>query len=292
MENQKDISQYSKDTVLLKPENALNTMSFSDFVSKKVEKLVTALYMVTDCMEKDEPMRVRLRSVGIELLSFTHSFKLLNDGDKQTLIYKSKNNIKEIVSVTGIALMMGFISEMNANILKREFDILLAEFNRFEEACFPKTTSVAKNYSLNEIMLDSNSFNVSLPVYNQRQSSPLPPSQFWEQKDSNSQGQIKDNNIVGKEVSDRKIPSIIKRKPMSFSDRLELANKNRPEKILSIIKSKKDTLGFSAGVSIKDIASAFFDCSEKTIQRELNSLVAKGQLKKTGEKRWSRYQIV
>jgi DeoR/GlpR family transcriptional regulator of sugar metabolism len=48
--------------------------------------------------------------------------------------------------------------------------------------------------------------------------------------------------------------------------------------------SKKD-------VSIKDISLVLTDCSEKTIQRELNSLVLKGQLKKTGAKRWSRYSI-
>ena len=61
--------------------------------------------------------------------------------------------------------------------------------------------------------------------------------------------------------------------------------KDRTDKILSLIKEKKE-------VSIKDISLAFTNCSEKTIQRELNSLVLKGQLKKIGAKRWSRYAII
>jgi predicted HTH transcriptional regulator len=45
------------------------------------------------------------------------------------------------------------------------------------------------------------------------------------------------------------------------------------------------------GITIKDISNQFADCSEKTIQRELNLLILKGQIKKSGAKRWSRYKI-
>jgi Fic family protein len=67
---------------------------------------------------------------------------------------------------------------------------------------------------------------------------------------------------------------------------------DRTNKIISIIKDKKALPENQTGVSIKDISLSFTDCSEKTIQRELNSLVAKGQLKKTGAKRWSRYAVI
>ncbi len=64
-----------------------------------------------------------------------------------------------------------------------------------------------------------------------------------------------------------------------------LDKEGRVSKILGIIKDKKE-------VSIKDISIAFTDYSEKTIQRELNALVAKGTIKKIGAKRWSRYQAI
>jgi hypothetical protein len=60
---------------------------------------------------------------------------------------------------------------------------------------------------------------------------------------------------------------------------------HRQEQILSLINDRK-----SAG--IKDIAGLFPDTSEKTIQRELGSLVAAGRITKRGQKRWSVYMAV
>ncbi|MDE2213481.1 MAG: hypothetical protein KGJ34_03085 [Patescibacteria group bacterium] len=48
-----------------------------------------------------------------------------------------------------------------------------------------------------------------------------------------------------------------------------------------IIENKK--------VSIKDISKIIKDCSEKTIQRELNVLIDQGYIRKEGERRWSVY---
>jgi len=43
------------------------------------------------------------------------------------------------------------------------------------------------------------------------------------------------------------------------------------------------------GVSVSDIATVIQDCSEKTIQRELASLIQQGLVRKKGERRWSLY---
>ena len=59
---------------------------------------------------------------------------------------------------------------------------------------------------------------------------------------------------------------------------------NRQDIIIALLQ-KGNELG------IKDFTSAIKDCSEKTIQRELVSLVSKGLVKKQGEKRWSRYML-
>ena len=59
---------------------------------------------------------------------------------------------------------------------------------------------------------------------------------------------------------------------------------NRQHIILQLLKKKKE-------ISIKDIAQIIKDCSEKTIQREVIDLIEKGVLKKTGERRWSKYSL-
>jgi predicted HTH transcriptional regulator len=58
----------------------------------------------------------------------------------------------------------------------------------------------------------------------------------------------------------------------------------RRERILSIIKDKGEA-------TIKDVSSVITDCSEKTIQRELMSLISEGVLVKEGERRWSIYKL-
>lgn len=59
---------------------------------------------------------------------------------------------------------------------------------------------------------------------------------------------------------------------------------DRSQRILGIVKAK-------GVVSIGDVSALITDCSEKTIQRELLSLVEKGVLKKEGERRWSTYRL-
>jgi len=60
------------------------------------------------------------------------------------------------------------------------------------------------------------------------------------------------------------------------------ATMSRRERILSIIKDKGEA-------TIKDISTVVTDCSEKTIQRELMSLIKESVLHKNGERRWSKY---
>lgn len=60
---------------------------------------------------------------------------------------------------------------------------------------------------------------------------------------------------------------------------------NRQNIIMGLLKKGKQ-------LSIKDIAQTIRDCSEKTIQRELISLIQSGIIKKTGERRWSKYSLI
>jgi len=59
---------------------------------------------------------------------------------------------------------------------------------------------------------------------------------------------------------------------------------DRAERIKTVLEAKP-------GASVKDISEVITDVSEKTIQRELNSLIEKGQVTREGERRWSRYSV-
>lgn len=60
---------------------------------------------------------------------------------------------------------------------------------------------------------------------------------------------------------------------------------DRAERIKTVLEAKPQA-------TIKDVAEIITDVSEKTIQRELNSLIEKGQVVREGERRWSRYSVV
>lgn len=60
---------------------------------------------------------------------------------------------------------------------------------------------------------------------------------------------------------------------------------SRTDRIVSFLRD-------NAGASVGDIHTVVSDCSEKTIQRELMSLIDKGLVRKEGERRWSRYFLV
>ena len=59
---------------------------------------------------------------------------------------------------------------------------------------------------------------------------------------------------------------------------------DRAERIKTVLEAKPQA-------TVKDIAEVVTDVSEKTIQRELNSLIEKGQVIREGERRWSRYSV-
>ena len=61
-------------------------------------------------------------------------------------------------------------------------------------------------------------------------------------------------------------------------------NKSRREKIVELLRVNGPS-------SVSDLARTVEGCSDKTIQRELVSMVSLGLLKKTGDRRWSRYSL-
>jgi hypothetical protein len=77
----------------------------------------------------------------------------------------------------------------------------------------------------------------------------------------------------------------IKDKPLKDFGAVSVKKNSRQNIIITLLKRKKE-------VMIKDISSLINGCSEKTIQRELLSMVQTGLLKKVGEKRWSRYSLI
>jgi hypothetical protein len=228
----------------------------------KINKLITALYMVTDILEKEEPLKNKLRTLGTHIIS-----------DMNSAPANACTKISEIMSFLDIASAVNIISEMNCNILRKEFSAL-------DEAIKESTNKTeVRNRPINL----SEFFKEELPAPN--------PSQHKGQNKSIGHQYptrigVQKGSTLMKALSDTK-------KNFSETDNFETLKKERRESILNVIK----LIGGSA--TIKDIkdrvqsapaqAGSLVSCGEKTLQRELVSMVKDGVLNKTGEKRWSRY---
>lgn len=256
-------------------------------VFKKTEKIVTALYLVTDCMDSDDAIKMRMRSRSVDLLGSVHQTPVLSPVERHTNIVTVKSQLDELLSLVEIASSVGYISEMNANILKREFLILVSEI----EACqagsgdIHKAISLYENSKISDFVLSPEMFEVD---ESRALSIGTENATKTQNKGFGTKGHLvkKTDMFYGKHLN-----VLVGRNTSQGADLNNGQNENavskkeRSEIIKNIIKDKVE-------VSIKDISVAFKDCSEKTIQRELNDLIYKGQIKKIGEKRWSRYMLV
>ena len=236
------------------------------FAYNKINKLIAALYMVTDTMDKDEPLRLKLRTLGIEILS---------DISIMSRTPLDIEKINQILSFLNIAFDVGMISEMNCNIIRKEFVELkqsIQEFTTQNHLWFESFMS--KSPLLDEEGVGGGNSKITTSSFGYSQFS-------GRQKDmSFNKGQ---RTRIGVQKGGTLLRALDK---VSGGDFQMLKNKRR-ESIIKIIKDKPD------GISIKDIILAIRrlgqETGEKTIQRELISMVKDNVLNKTGEKRWSQY---
>ena len=88
---------------------------------KKTEKLTMALYMVTDVLPDREPLKWQLRDGATKLLSEVALTATAGASDKFYLWGRAETRIDEIGALLDIAGITKMVSDMNANVLKKEY---------------------------------------------------------------------------------------------------------------------------------------------------------------------------
>lgn len=156
-------------------------------------------------------------------------------------------------SILSMARTGGILSSMNAEIVAHEAHVLLQEVASYEE---PRIL-LDEVLTLSEI---AKSASKRKGVHNSDADIELAPKRTARDAGTDK-GHIKDSTAEqGSHIKDRR------------------------DSIMSVIKNK-------GSASIKDISTLIRDVSEKTIQRELSSLVEGGAIIKKGERRWSTYSL-
>lgn len=251
----------------------LNNTDYISFITTKAQKIVTALYLVTGNMSDTEPLKSTLRQKSLELIGVTHNMGMDAMFSKKDKIAFYLEHIKSLLIV---AEQTGYVSEMNSHILQREINKLMQTIHGSE-----KGNEVREGGVLPEGFFDVESLREGtrggLRAHEQGED-----TQRENQKDIKDNNLYKTDNVARNSEQNRTqhTPQVKRQKEI-----IKPRKQNRREFILSIITKKKE-------VNIKDISDVFDGCSEKTIQRELTSLVEDGVVRKEGERRWSRYRLV
>lgn len=260
----------------------------SDFyvIHKKAEKLAVATYMISNFFASEEPLKWSLRRVVGELLKDTVTLSSASLSIKDSLVRTLSSRLTELTSLYEVAHKAGFISEMNFTIIKSEIEKMLELLDRRE----------GSQVNTKSISFDESFFKVERPSgEDSKGNSNLDPrsteggekySRSHAPYFSTSYPQSSHSNSQGAENKKNEIKTGAKETPSFIKDNNVLKDiKDKRQNIIIALVKKHHTL------TIKGFTSVIKDCSEKTIQRELLALVAKGVLKKEGERRWSTYSL-
>jgi len=270
--------QFGKNIVNSAYSGTQGAVSLMSIISK-TKKIVTALYMVTDCLADTEPMRTSLRDIGVDMVLIAEEIIPAYQLEKAQIFAELAYKIEQAKSLIQVGGAVGMISAMNSRILISEL-ALVAQAIRTQAganttAGFQSELFEGKSYA--NFTLSSDFFNEETDAEHT-----LPqPAQGSYKGHENTKGHIKNVSDTIQPLQTKGQNTGFKNKGKKADIGLKIARRNS---ILAIIKDKKE-------VTIKDIVNLVKDVSEKTIQRELLTLVSEGVLKKEGDKRWSRYSI-
>jgi hypothetical protein len=217
---------------------------------QRIERIVAAIYLLTNHIPVNEPVRISVRSNALLLieymLSVSNEMRSLESAKMSSL----RSEILHIISLVRMLAVSGFVSSQNA-------EIVIESLNGLGDLLVSSQRS-----NLSEgIRLSESDFDFQGRISIGHDKSPL--------KD------LRDNTNI-KDVLLKKDKVNVSTGPILFTQ--------RQQNILGVLRSGGE-------LGIRDIASNMPEYSEKMIQRELAELVALGQVRKTGLKRWSKYAL-
>ncbi len=222
--------------------------------AKKTERLVTAIYMVTNLMSDTEPLSKSIRETSVVLLSDIFATLEADVVYKGQMFTQSLATIEQLMSSLEIVRNLRFVSDMNVNILQ-------SELMKLQNIIRQEIHAVTDHDTLLRDMFENNKIETLETLQNDTLKNVIESPVLSSQNDIAVPLQ---KNIKRQNLSDK------------------ASSSKRHEKILAVIKEKKK-------VTMKDLATRITNCTEKTLQRDLTTLIKKGHIEKQGSKRWSTY---
>jgi len=244
-------------------------------ISKKSEKLASAIYLITSFFNDHEPMKWKLRTLASELVSLGILVRDSVFRGQETVMPNIRNIVLEMRSLMTISKSAGLVSDVNHSLLDQE---LLKYLDTLDLS--PDGLAIDSRNAISADFFNIGSEETMNPKDIEKKDRIL----LKDKNEDNVKGYLKVNPPIHRLSSDKGHSFINKGKNLKEFGAVSVKKNSRQSIIISILKRKRE-------IMIKDVSPLIHGCSEKTIQRELSTMVQTGVLKKTGEKRWSRYSL-
>lgn len=265
--HQNDINDTSKKDLVI---HGVFGNSFDETLyvcSQKMGKIAAALHLVADIMPDGEPLANSLHHQSLVMMRTGYAAIGKSPLTSEILI-GILMSIDQVLALVDIGSIARTISRMNADILTgelnkvRELIVDMIHTIKKTEQSFVLSQYAVHHPVIHTELLQDTGFDTRLKDYQSKRHQNDIKTTLITQNDNQ-------NDIIKiKTTSSGNVPRI-----------------GRQKDILNIIKSANDTTLALLKIKIPD-------CSEKTLQRELVSLIEMGLIRKEGNKRWTTYRAV
>ena len=225
------------------------------YIYKKAERLAKAVHLIAPGFSNSSSLRNRVDQVAVALVDAA----ILPPALAREALSRE---LLALSSLLAIARTGGLLSSMNTEVIAHEAHLLLEEIAGYESPrlALEDTPTLASLQKAAPTLTErSGSSYESIPRTMPKKAPELKVAK--EAALQGHKGQIKD---------------------MKTSESSQ--STSRRQAILSVLQSK-------GAVYIKDVSTVIREVSEKTIQRELQAMVAEGLVAKEGERRWTTYSL-
>lgn len=227
---------------------------YFEYLVRRWQKITTALYAVTGHIKDNDQIKWNVRAHAADLVSFIYEVIDAHDGQRYAHIDVLLKGLHTLSTEFLVMMQAGLIQKTNYHIIADEMENFSRELKEFKEKDM-----------------------VVSPFQNEFMAIPK-PALMTVVAHSPAKEKMEQHAVVLKD-------KIKKEKNSKEGSKGQNIKSTRRDTIIGLL-SKGESLG------IKDFVKAIKGCSEKTIQRELITLVAEGVLYKTGDRRWSVYSLV
>lgn len=282
------------DIELLKQTYAVKTQDGLEAVCDRVEKMSSALYIVTAHLPSDEPVVYALRTTASDLIEHVYATTTNYVRDQKVSLTALLITLQRAVAHVRMAMIAQLVSDTNALLLERELLKIHSTVNSMfqirEREGFSQTGEQSVAALFESVAV------APAPVTAPR--NPVNRLQMLQGAFSPSTQSSKISSPVDVAKIAHKVVAPQQAAPSQFSavDNSSLRSETLPTTAAATTSSSRtiaimNQLRTKPELTIRDLGPLFPGVSEKTIQRDLQALSSRGMVKKTGERRWAKYSL-